>query len=138
MSELPNVLGIIVCERILVDVLRQDAISCVNIHNGLATASFPVVIPLICAYAQVSGSHDEFSYQFKIMDRQNNVIAHSPVATVKPLPNVNMIHKLISAITGLSFEAEGTYNFTLELNDIQVSHLPFYVMQVSPDQELTV
>ena len=78
MSSLPNVLGIIICERILVDVLRQEAVSCVNIHNGFATSSFPVILPLIYAYAQVSGSHEEFTYQYRILDRDSKELAQSP------------------------------------------------------------
>ncbi len=136
MADLPKVLGIIICERILVDVLRQEAISCVNIHNGFATSSFPIILPLIYAYAQVSGSHAEFTYQYKIMDSNNKEIAQSPLAKVEPLPNSNMLHKLISAIPGLRFDDEGTYNFILELNGIKVSHLPFYVVKVTAENEV--
>lgn len=138
MSSLPNVLGIIICERILVDVLRQEAVSCVNIHNGFATSSFPVILPLIYAYAQVSGSHEEFTYQYRILDRDSKELAQSPLAKVEPLPNSNMLHKLISAIPGLRFDDEGTYNFILELNGVKVSHLPFYVVKVDATGEVVV
>src|SRR5688572_23584566 len=110
---MPQLIGIILCERVLQDVLRRDAISCVNIHNGITVQQFPAIIPLVYAFAQLSGSHREFTYQFKIMDRQSQFIAMSPVATVEPLPNKYMTHKIISAFSGLTFNEEGMYNIML-------------------------
>src|SRR5689334_17067678 len=54
MAEVAQVLGIILCERVLQDVLRRDAISCINIHNGTTVQDFPAVVPLVFAFAQVS------------------------------------------------------------------------------------
>ncbi|MBI4534500.1 MAG: hypothetical protein HY711_11200, partial [Candidatus Melainabacteria bacterium] len=111
--ELPQVIGIILCERVLQDVLRRDAISCINIHNGITVQAFPAVIPLVYAFAQLSGSHHEFTYQFKVTDRQCQIVASSPVAKVEPLPNRFMTHKIISAFSGLTFIEEGMYNIVL-------------------------
>jgi hypothetical protein len=130
MSEVPQVLGIILCERVLQDVLRRDAISCINIHNGMTVQDFPAVVPLVFAFAQVSGSHHEFNYQFKMVDRQGQVIAISPVAKVEPLPNRYMTHKIISAFSGLMFREEGMYTVVLSLDGAEVGSLPFQVLQV--------
>jgi hypothetical protein len=132
-KELPQVIGIILCERVLQDVLRRDAISCINIHNGISVQAFPAVIPLVYAFAQLSGSHNEFSYQFKIVDRQGQIVAMSPVANVEPLPNRNMTHKIISAFTGLTFAEEGMYNVVLALDGGEVGALPFQVTHVTPE-----
>lgn len=134
MSEVPQVLGIILCERVLQDVLRRDAISCINIHNGMTVQEFPAVVPLVFAFAQVSGSHHEFKYQFKMIDRQNQVIAISPVAKVEPLPNRYMTHKIISAFSGLVFNEEGMYHVVLSLDGTDVGMLPFQVVQVIPER----
>jgi len=120
------------CERVLRDVLRPDAISCINITNGMTVPDFPALVPMLFAFAQVSGSHFEFSYQFKMIDRQSQVIAISPVAKVDPLPNKHMMHKVISAFNGLVFKEEGTYNVVLALDGVDVGSLPFQVTQVSP------
>jgi hypothetical protein len=132
-AERPQVIGIVLCERVLQDVLRRDAISCINIHNGITVQGFPAVIPLVYAFAQLSGSHHEFSYQFKVADRQNNIIAASQVAKVEPLPNRFMTHKIISAFTGLTFHEEGMYNIILSLEGEEVGMLPFQVMQHSQE-----
>lgn len=132
-KELPQVIGIILCERVLQDVLRRDAISCINIHNGISVQAFPAVIPLVYAFAQLSGSHNEFSYQFKIVDRQGQIVAMSPVANVEPLPNRNMTHKIISAFTGLTFAEEGMYNVVLALDGGEAGALPFQVIHVIPE-----
>ena len=134
MKELPKVLGIILCERVLQDVLRGDAISCINIHDGMTVQGFPAVVPLVFAFAQVAGSHEEFDYQFKMVDSAGNAIAISPKAKVKPLPNKYMAHKIISAFSGLVFQEEGTYNVILSLDDQEVGSLPFQVVQVTADQ----
>lgn len=133
MSDVPQVLGIVLCERVLQDVLRRDAISCINIHNGMTVQDFPAVVPLVFAFAQVSGSNNEFSYQFKMVDDQQNVIAISPVAKVEPLPNRYMTHKIISAFSGLVFQKEGMYNVLLTLDGQDVGSLPFQVIQVTPE-----
>lgn len=130
---LPKVLGIVLCERVLQDVLRRDAISCINIHDGMTVQGFPAVVPLVFAFAQVSGSHFEFSYQFKMIDRQGTIIAISPKANVEPLPNKFMAHKIISAFSGLVFQEEGTYNVVLALDGEDVGSLPFQVVQVTAD-----
>lgn len=130
MSELPQVIGIILCERILQDVLRRDAISCINIHNGISVQAFPAVIPLVYAFAQLTGSHHEFTYQFKVVDRQAQIIASSPVAKVEPLPNRNMTHKIISAFSGLAFQEEGMYKIVLSLEGQDVGSLPFQVVHM--------
>ncbi len=132
-SNLPQIIGIILCERVLQDVLRRDAISCINIHNGIAVQVFPTVIPLVYAFAQLTGSHNEFTYQFRIVDRQGQIIANSPVAKVEPLPNSNMTHKIISAFTGLTFQEEGMYNIVLALEGEDSGSLPFQVTQVTPE-----
>lgn len=132
-SDLPQVLGIILCERVLQDVLRRDAISCINIHNGMTVQDFPAVVPLVFAFAQVSGSHSEFTYQFKMVDRGRQVIAMSPPAKVEPLPNKFMTHKIISAFSGLVFHEAGMYSVVLLLNDLEVGALPFQVVQVTSD-----
>ena len=129
----PQVLGIILCERILQDVLRRDAISCINIHNGMTVQDFPAIVPLVFAFAQVSGSHHEFGYQFKMVDRQSQVIAHSPVQKVEPLPNRFMTHKIISAFSGLVFREEGMYSVVLSIDGAEVGTLPFQVVQAAPE-----
>ena len=132
-TELPHVIGIILCERILQDVLRRTDISCINIHNSIAVQGFPAVVQLLFAFAQVSGSHHEFSYQFKMVDRRLQVVAMSPVAKVEPLPNTYMTHKIISAFSGLVFQEEGTYDVVLALDGEEVGSLPFQVIQVTPE-----
>jgi hypothetical protein len=132
-ADQPQLIGIVLCERVLQDVLRRDMISCINIHNGITVPAFPYVIPLVYSFAQLTGSHHEFNYQFKIVDRQGNVIASSPVTKVEPLPNRNMTHKVISAFSGLTFHEEGMYKIVLSLEGEEVGALPFQVVQVSPE-----
>jgi hypothetical protein len=128
-----KVIGIILCERILQDVLRPDNISCINIHNGVTVQAFPAVIPIVFAFAQLTGSHREFAYQFRIIDRQGQIIASSPVAKVEPLPNKNMTHKIISAFRGLTFQEEGMYNVVLALDGEDAGSLPFQVVQFTAE-----
>ena len=113
MSDTPRLIGIILCERVLQDVLRVDAVSCINIYNGITAQSFPAVVPLVFAFAQVSGSQTGFEYQFKIADGGGNVVAISPPANVEPLRNQFVTHKIISAFSGLTFNSEGTYEITI-------------------------
>lgn len=129
----PMVLGVLMCERVLQDVLRRDFITCINIHNGMSVQGFPAIVPLIFAFAQVAGSADVFEYQFRMMDRNNEVVAMSPVARVDPLPNSSMTNKVISAFSGLVFNHEGIYNVFLSVNGNDVASLPFQVIKVDGD-----
>ena len=126
----PRLLSIVLCERILQDVLRRDAVSCINIYNGVTTQSFPAVIPLVYAFAQMSGSSQAFDYQYVVKDEAGNVVSASPPATVEPLPNNFMTHKIISVFSGLSFEQPGLYSIQLEVEGQVVGDLPFHVVQV--------
>lgn len=126
----PQVLGIVLCERVLQDVLRRDFISCINVHNGMSVQGFPAVVPLVFAFAQVSGTDHDFTYQFRMTDKNNAPIAMSPVAKVEPLPNQMMTHKIISAFSGLVFNEAGMYNVYLALDGRDVGYLPFQVIHV--------
>ncbi len=137
MGDQPQLIGIILCELILQDVLRRDAISCVNIHSGVISPSFPVTLPLIYGFAQLTGVSKEFSYQFKVANPKGEVIAYSPLTPVQPLPNQNVTHKIINAFTGLTFEVEGSYLFILEVDGKVIGALPFQVVQMSEEQVAT-
>jgi hypothetical protein len=116
------------CERVLRDVLRPDAISLVNIHSTMSVQAWPAVVPLVFAYAEVSGSQNEFNYQFKFTDRQNQVMAVSNVQKVTALPNKNMTHKLIGAFQGLVFHEEGSYHLLLAIDGVDVAGMLFQVL----------
>jgi hypothetical protein len=133
MGDQPQLIGIILCELILQDVLRRDAISCVNIHSGVISPSFPVTLPLIYGFAQLTGVSAEFNYQFKVANPKGEVIAYSPMTPVQPLPNENVTHKIINAFTGLTFEAEGTYLFILEVDGNVIGALPFQVVLMAEE-----
>ncbi|MBS1991480.1 MAG: hypothetical protein JSS86_14345 [Cyanobacteria bacterium SZAS LIN-2] len=125
----PSLLGIVLCERVLQDVLRRDAISCINIYSGIAAAAFPAVIPLVYAFAQLSGCAHQFSYQFRIEDDAGEFIAGSTVVNVDPLPNRHTPHKIVTAFSGLTFDNPGLYHVILEVEGEQVGSLPFHVNQ---------
>ena len=108
-------------------VLRRDAISCVNIHSGVVAPAFPTQLPLIYAFAQLTGGRVGFQYQFKVVDPDGAVMGSSPMAQVDPLPNENITHKIINAFTGLTFEREGVYGFALDVDGETVGTLPFQV-----------
>lgn len=131
-TELPKPIGVFLCERVLRDVLKPDAITLVNLHNSMSVQAFPAIIPLVFAFSEVTGSHHEFSYQFKFVDRKEQVIAVSGAQMVAPLPNKNMTHKLVGAFQGLVFQEEGSYSVILSLNGEDCATLNFQIMQNSP------
>ncbi|MBU6453043.1 MAG: hypothetical protein KGS72_14760 [Cyanobacteria bacterium REEB67] len=130
-EERPRLLGIVLCERVLQDVLRRDAISCINIYSGIMAAAFPAVIPLVYAFAQLSGTTQEFAYQFRIEDEQGGVIAGSPLVHVEPLANKHTPHKIITAFSGLTLEKAGLYQVVLEVEGEAVGALPFIAHQAT-------
>jgi hypothetical protein len=130
MGDKPQLIGIILCELILQDVLRRDAISCVNIHSGVMSPQFPVQLPLLYGFAQLTGVSKEFEYQFKVANPKGEIIAFSPATKVQPLPNDNVTHKIINAFTGLTFESEGSYLFILEVDGEVIGALPFQVVKM--------
>ncbi len=137
MGDQPQLIGIILCELILQDVLRRDAISCVNIHSGVISPTFPVTLPLIYGFAQLTGVSKEFNYQFKVANPKGEVIAYSPMTPVQPLPNENVTHKIINAFTGLTFDTEGSYLFILEVDGNIIGALPFQVVQMAEEPVVT-
>ena len=134
MADTPKLIGIILCELVLQDILRREAISCINIHNGIATQAFPVTLPLVYGFAQLHGVTKQFGYQFKLVDPNGQLLATSPETKVDPLPNQNVTHKIINAFTGLTFSQEGTYQVVLEVDGEEIGSLPFHVVFVQPQQ----
>jgi hypothetical protein len=132
-EEKPRLLGIVLCERVLQDVLRRDAISCINIYSGIMAAAFPAVIPLVYAFAQVSGTAQEFAYSFRVENEDGTAIAASPLVHVEPLANKQTPHKLITAFSGLTLAKTGLYRVILEVEGEAVGELPFYAHQASSE-----
>ncbi|MBY0548504.1 MAG: hypothetical protein K2W95_14495 [Candidatus Obscuribacterales bacterium] len=126
----PKPIGLFLCERILRDVLRPDAISCINIHNQMAVQAFPAIVPLVFAYSEVTGSTEEFTYQFKFLDKSGQTLAVSNVQKVAPLPSKTMTHKLIGAFQGLIFQEDGGYQLVLSLDGEDVGSMTFQVVHV--------
>ncbi len=133
MPDSPRPIEVLMCERVLRDVLRPDAISLVNIHSTMSVQAWPAVVPLVFAYAEVTGSQNEFNYQFKFIDRQNQVMAVSNVQKVGALPNRNMTHKLIGAFQGLVFQEEGNYQLLMSIDGVDVAGMQFQVLGVPPE-----
>ncbi len=123
----PSLLGIVLCERVLQDVLRRVAVSCVTIYSGISAAAFPTVLPLVYVFAQLSGCSNKFEYQFRIENDDGNLVAASQAAVVEPLANIHSPHKLITAFSGLTFDTPGLYHIILEVQGEQLGHLPFNV-----------
>jgi len=132
-ADSPRPIAVFMCERVLRDVLRPDAISLVNIHSTMSVQAWPAVVPLVFAYSEVTGSANEFSYQFKFIDRQNQVMAVSNVQRVAALPNKNMTHKLIGAFQGLVFQEEGAYALVLSVDNVDVAGMQFLVLGAAPE-----
>lgn len=133
MTEGPKPIAVFMCERVLRDVLRPDAISLVNIHSTMSVQAFPAVVPLVFAYSEVSGSQREFSYQFKFMDKQGQVMAVSNVQKVAPSPNRHLSHKLIGAFQGLIFPEEGSYQLMLSIDSEDLAGMAFQVLSYAPE-----
>ena len=133
MTDGPKPIAVFMCERVLRDVLRQDAISLVNIHSTMSVAAFPAVVPLVFAYAEVTGSQQEFNYQFKFMDKKDEPMAWSNVQKVAASPHKLMSHKLIGAFQGLIFPEEGSYQLLLTIDGKDVAGMAFQVLTFSPE-----
>jgi len=136
MSDQPELVSICLCERLLQDVFRRDAVSLVNVHNTVASQGFPTLIPVIYAFAQLRPSPKPFSYQFKFTDSQNNVLSASHPGMVEALFNKNALHKVIGAFTGLVLPAADTYTVSLEIEGKLVGSIPFEV-SLAQVEELT-
>jgi hypothetical protein len=127
MSDSPEPVSICLCERVLQDIFRKDAVSLVNVHNGISSQAFPTLIPVIYAFAQLKGHNKPFAYQFKISDPKKVVISASSVGQVEALRSPNALHKIISGFSGLVFPSEGTYTVALEIDGKVVASIPFEV-----------
>ncbi len=128
----PQASAIFLCERVLQDMVSPEAVTCVNIYNGLMAVQFPIVVPVVYAFAQITGVKEQFDYEFKLVDDGDNVIASSGRATVTPqgLADEHTAHKVISAFHHLGFESEGVFTIVLALNGVEAGSLPLKVVQV--------
>lgn len=130
----PHSSGLILCERVLQDLVNRDAVTCVNIFNGLSAQSFPMLMPVAYAFAQVTGASGPFEYEYKIVDGDGNIVALSQKSRVDPQPGTDETtsHKVISAFNGLGFEREGLYAVILEIDGVEAAELPLKVTRIMP------
>lgn len=130
-------IGISICERVLQDVFRNDAMTLVNVHNGISSHAFPTLVPVLYAFSQIRRSPNAFSYQFKVLDQGKKEISASSVGQVEPITNPNALHKVISAFSGLIFQEPGNYSFVLEVDGKAIDSIPFIVEKSAPMQSST-
>ncbi len=131
MTELPELVGICLCERVSQDIFRNDAVTLVNVHNSFSSTSFPSMIPIIYAFAQLRGLPEAFTYQFSVLGPEGEVIASSAPGQVDPLPTNEFLHRILSAFPGLILPAPGSYKVILKINEKLVGVLPLMVELVS-------
>jgi len=138
MSDTPELVSICLCERILQDVFRKDAVTLVNVHNSVSSEGFPTLVPVLYAFAQLKGFNRAFTYQFKITDSKNAVISASNPGQVEALFSPNATHKVISAFSGLVLPAPDIYTISLEVEGKLVGSIPFEVDMVKMQQPSAV
>lgn len=121
--------GLVLCERVLQDLVNKDVVSCINIFNGLSAPRFPMMMPVAYAFAQVTGATGPFEYKYRIVDEDGNLIAISQKSTVQPQAGTDETtsHKVISAFNGLGFEKEGNYTVILEIDGQEAAILALKV-----------
>jgi hypothetical protein len=124
MKDQPELVGISLCERLLQDVMRNDAVTLVNIHNVISAQVYPTLVPIIYAFAQVKGMNRSFSYQFKMLTPDGQVVAASPLTQVEGLANEAILHKIISAFPGLLLPSPGVYQASLEIDGKIMGSIP--------------
>lgn len=131
MTDLPELVGICLCERVSQDIFRKDAVTLVNVHNSFSSTSFPSMIPIIYAFAQLRGLPEAFTYQFSVFSPEGELVASSAPGQVDPLPNSQSLHRVLSAFPGLILPAPGSYKLVLRINEKEVGMLPLLVELVS-------
>lgn len=127
MSDLPELVGICLCERVSQDIFRKDAVTLVNVHNSFTSTAFPSMIPIIYGFAQLRGMPEAFTYQFNVRGPNDEVIASSSPGQVEGLPTSESLHRVVSAFVGLVLPAAGNYKLELEVNQKSVGSLPLMV-----------
>ena len=131
MTDLPELVGICLCERVSQDIFRKDAVTLVNVHNSFTSTAFPAMIPIVYAFAQLRGLPAAFTYQFSVVGPEDEVIASSAPGQVESLPTTEALHRVVSAFPGLVLPAAGSYKVVLQVNQKQIGTLPIMVELVS-------
>ncbi|MBK9772696.1 MAG: hypothetical protein IPP57_18085 [Candidatus Obscuribacter sp.] len=134
MSATPELVSICLCERLLQDVFRRDSVTLVNVHNSVASQGFPILIPVIYAFAQLSPSPKPFTYKFVITDSKNAVVTASLSSEVAALHHKNALHKVIGAFTSLVLPAADVYTVTLFIDDKAIGTIPFEAAMVQAEE----
>ena len=128
----PQASGVFLCERVLQDMVSREAVTCVNIYNGLMAVEFPITVPVAYAFAQITGTTGPFDYEYSLLDENGTVMASSGRATVEPQEGSDEAtsHKVISAFHGMSFDREGIYSLVLSIDGEEAASLPLKVVLV--------
>ena len=137
MSATPELVSICLCERLLQVVFRRDSVTLVNVHNSVASQGFPILIPVIYAFAQLSPSPKPFTYKFVITDSKNAVVTASLSSEVAALHHKNALHKVIGAFTSLVLPAADVYTVTLFIDDKAIGTIPFEAAMVQAEELAT-
>ncbi|TXJ08865.1 MAG: hypothetical protein E6Q25_04575 [Acinetobacter sp.] len=138
MSLKPELEAISLCERVLQDLFRRDAVTLVNVHNGVSSQAFPTMVPVLYAFAQLRAHPDPFTYQFKVLNPEGVLVSQSSSGQVEGLVNPNGMHKVISVFSGLLFPTPGVYRVVLEVDGVEIGSIPYEVEHIVVNQPAAV
>ncbi|MBN1787721.1 MAG: hypothetical protein JW806_04940 [Sedimentisphaerales bacterium] len=108
----PVVLSTIVCDRVLFDAPTKTS-SLIGIIDRIFAPKYPVRIPRLFFFAEMTNGHDETEIDVRLVDINNNeqMLAQKK-ANVK-FPDVRSIVSVVIGFDGLTFNQQGEYAFQL-------------------------
>ncbi|OHB59241.1 MAG: hypothetical protein A2173_09795 [Planctomycetes bacterium RBG_13_44_8b] len=108
----PVVLSTIVCDRVLFDAPTKTS-SIIGIIDRIFAPKYPVRIPRMFFFAEMTNGHDITEVEIRLVDINNDekIIAQKK-ANVK-FPDVRSVVSVVIGFEGLTFNQPGEYAFQL-------------------------
>jgi len=125
-------LAIIVCEKVLRDILNPNKLSFIGVFSGFTARTLPFLCPPMFLAAQYGLGQGNFAHHFEIQHSSGQVVFKSPDHTFF-LDNRTVSHTDIAGVEGVMFNHPGQYWIRSILNDEMAGEIPLNITYQPPE-----
>ena len=137
----PKALALIMCDKVLRDIINPNRLSFVGVFTGFTARALPFVCPPIFLTVQYGLGQGMFNHHFEIQNSSGQVVFRSPDHSFF-LDNRTMSHNDIAGVEGIFFSHPGQYWVRSFLDGEVQAEIPLNItykpMEVSktPEEEM--
>ena len=112
----PDLNAMLICDTVITD-RNTGKNSVIGIFDRIWASSFPVTHPSLTVYARIIDAQGQYVFKLELVDLTNNQTSGGGTVPPIEVPDRMIPADLVFKLQGLTFPADGRYEFRLYADD---------------------